>query len=196
MKSGYLKNKEKANKIEPLVAFENLKNDYFLQLLFSNLKRERTLNIVKYNKNIKKRINININDYKEYSEIYSLIEIEIKTANNSYGKFINICNRDEKYYHIFFNNNNKEEIKKNYFNKDEHIKNIKIIIDYQIKSFEKLFMICDIIESIKFKKLYRNDINNMSYMFSGCKSIKELNLKNLNTNNINNMSHMFDGCSS
>ena len=84
---------------------------------------------------MKKRINININDYKEYSE---LIEIEIKLVKNKYGKFINIKDEDIKYYHIFFNNN-REEIKKNYINENEKIKIIKIIIDYQIKSFKVLF---------------------------------------------------------
>ena len=46
--------------------------------------------MIKYNKNIKKRIDININEYKEYLEIYSSIEIEIKPTNNKYGQFINI----------------------------------------------------------------------------------------------------------
>ena len=46
--------------------------------------------MIKYNKNIKNRINININDYKEYSEKYSSIEIYIKPVKNKYGKFINI----------------------------------------------------------------------------------------------------------
>ena len=133
------------------------------------LKKKKLLNIVKYNKNIKKRINININDFKEYSEKYSSIEIEIKLVNNNYSKFINIKDEDEKYYHIYLNNN-KEEIKMNNINIDEEIKIIKIIIDYQVKSFEKLFYFCDCIESIYFKKFYRNNITNMNYMFSGCSS--------------------------
>ena len=53
--------------------FKNLKNDYFLQLLFYNLVKKKSLEIIKYNNNIKNRINISIKDYKEYSEIYSLI---------------------------------------------------------------------------------------------------------------------------
>ena len=40
----------------------------------------------------------------------------------------------------------------NNINKDEEIKIIKIIIDYQVKSFEKLFSDCGYIESINFKK--------------------------------------------
>ena len=47
--------------------FENLKNNYLLQKIFDNLKRKKLLKIIKYNKNIQKIINLNINDYKEYS---------------------------------------------------------------------------------------------------------------------------------
>ena len=35
--------------------YENLKSDYFLQKVFNNLKKKKLLNIVKYNKNIKKK---------------------------------------------------------------------------------------------------------------------------------------------
>ena len=34
--------------------YGNLKNDYFLQKVFNNLEKKKLLNIVKYNKNIKK----------------------------------------------------------------------------------------------------------------------------------------------
>ena len=111
----------------------NLKSDYFLQLLFNNLMKKKSLDIIKYNKNIKDKINISIKDYKEYYEIYSSIEIELKPVNNKYGEFININEGDDKYYHIYFNDN-KEEIKRNYLYENEQIKAIKIIIDYQIKS--------------------------------------------------------------
>ena len=60
--------------------FKNLKSDFFLKLLFNNLLKKKSLDIIKYNKIIKDRININIKDYKEYLEIYS--SIEIKTVNN------------------------------------------------------------------------------------------------------------------
>ena len=178
--------------------FCKVKADYFLQKVFDNLEKKRTLNMIKYNKNIKKRIKININDYKEYSEKYSSIELEIKPVKNKYGKFIDVKEEDEKYYHIYFNNN-KEEIKrkfKNYIYEEDKIKTIKIIIDYQITSFEYLFSYCDCIKSINFKKFYRNNINNMKGMFYWCESLKELNLNNFNTNKVTNMSEMFSACSS
>ena len=76
--------------------------------------------MIKYNKSLMKRINININDYKEYSETNSSIEIEIKLVDNKYGKFINNNEKNENYYHIYFNND-KNEIKRNYINNDEKI---------------------------------------------------------------------------
>ena len=77
--------------------------------LSNNFLKKKSLDIIKYNNNIKKRLNISIKDYKEYLEIYSPIELEIKPVNNKYGKFININNKeDEIYYHIYFNNKKKK----------------------------------------------------------------------------------------
>ena len=104
------------------------------------------INIIKFNKNIKNRIDVGVKDYKECSEKYSSIEIEIIPINNKYGKFINI-KEEEIYYHIYFNNN-EEEIKRNYIKEDEDIKIIRIKIDYQVKSFENLFINCECIEYI------------------------------------------------
>ena len=93
---------------------------------------------MKLNKIIKKRININNNDYKEYSEIFSSIEIELKPHDNIYGgEFIHIKDEDEKYYHIYLNNN-KEEKKMDYINIDEEIKIIKIIIDYKNRIIRRI----------------------------------------------------------
>ena len=114
-------------------------------------------------------------------------------VKNRYGKFINIQNDEVKYYHIYFDNN-KEEIKRNYLNVIEGIKIIKIVIDYQVKSFLDLFASCESIESINFKKFYRNNIDNMKGMFFKCSSLKELNLSNFNTKNVTDMTSMFHGC--
>ena len=47
----------------------------------------------------------------------------------------------------------KKKLKIIYYYKDDNISKISIIIDYQIKSFSKLFYCCKCIKSIKFKKL-------------------------------------------
>ena len=73
------KEKKELNKMKSKdIVFKKLKSDYFLQKLFNNLSKKKSLDVIKYNKNIKDRLNISIKDYKEYSEIYSSIEIEIK----------------------------------------------------------------------------------------------------------------------
>ena len=197
MEYGYLESKEKREKIQikSIDIFNNLKADYFLRKLFDNLTIKKTLNISKYNNKIKKRINININEYKEYSEKYSSIEIEIKPFKDEHGEFINFSSENEKYYHIYFNNN-EVEVKRKYIKKNEQIKIIKIIIDYHIQSLEGLFEDCNCIESIDFKKFYRNNIYDMSGMFFLCLSLKELNLNNFNTNNVTDMNGMFFRCSS
>ena len=40
--------------------FENLKNDYFIRLLFNTVHERKSLEIIKYNNKIKKRLNINL----------------------------------------------------------------------------------------------------------------------------------------
>ena len=171
--------------------FGNIKSNYILLKIIKNISKRKYLDIIRNNKAIKKRININVKDYEECS----FIEIEIIPVKNKYGLFINIKKEEEKYYHIYFDNN-KEEIKRNYLKENEQIKIIKIIIDYQVKSFEDLFDSCGCIESIYFKKFYRNNINNMRFMFLGCLLLKEINLSNFKTNNVTNMGDMFSRCSS
>ena len=175
---------------------KNVKSDYFIQTFFGYMSKRKSLETIRYNKNIQKRINININHYKAYSEEYSSIELDIIPNKGEYGDFINIKEEDKKYFHIYFNDNKKKEIENTSLYKDDNVSKISIIIDYQIKSFSKLFLDCWSVEFIKFKKFYRNNVTDMSEMFSGCSSLKELNLINFNTNNVTNMSCMFWGCSS
>ena len=106
--------KEKLTDINSLDKFINLKNDYFLQKIFGLLLKKKSLDIVKYNKKLQNRINIDTNDDKEFSQIYSSIEIEIKPSKNENLKFINI-KEDMKYFHIYFDDNS-EEIKRNHLN--------------------------------------------------------------------------------
>ena len=157
------------------LVFDNLKSDFFLRTVFDILNKKSSLEIVKINKSLQKRLNLNINDYKDYSQLYSAIEVELKLADNEYGKFINIPDEDEDYYHIYFSNS-KEEIKQTNIKKEDNVKKIKIIIDHQVNSFKNLFQECNCISSIIFTKFTRINITDMSYMFYLCSSLKELNL--------------------
>ena len=64
MKNGDLliKEKEEINQIKSKDKFGNIKSDYFLRKLFYNLLKKKSLDIIKYNNNIKERMNISIKD--------------------------------------------------------------------------------------------------------------------------------------
>ena len=173
---------------------KNIKSDYILKKICNYLQRKKSLEIFKHNKNIQKRLKISINNYQEYSGIYSSIEIELIPIENRYGKFINIPENGKEYLHIYFNGG-RDEIKNNKLDFNNKVSRIKIIIEHPVKSFQKLFKDCYCIRKISFKKFNRNNITNMSYMFSRCSSLKELKLSTFNTDNLTDMSYMFYKCS-
>ena len=189
-KEGTKKNKMKGNKIAG--NYLDLKGTHILKLIFDNLKRNKGLKIVKYNKKIQQSLDLSINDYIDYSNNLS-VEVMIIPKKNEYGEFINIPKEQEPYFHIYFNGT-KEETKNNNFTQKDNVTKIKILIDYQIKSFIELFKDCKCIESIHFKKFKRNNIIDMSYMFCRCLSLKEINFSEFNTDNVTNMSCMFFEC--
>jgi len=126
---------------------KNIKSNYILKQIYFNIPTNKSLKIIKYNKKIQNRLNITTKDYEELCKIYSPIEIIIIPVNKKYGKFINNSNENGNFFHIFFNDN-KKEIKRNYIEQNDKVSKIRIKIDYQIMSFEKLFYKCDCIKSI------------------------------------------------
>ena len=63
-----------------------IKSKYILKIIFSNINYERKLLLVKYNNNLKERLNINIIDYKHLSGKYFI------GKRNGKGKEFNIYN--------------------------------------------------------------------------------------------------------
>ena len=109
------------------------------------------MEIIKYNHKLQNKLQIGINNYIKF---YNEIEIEIIPIYQNQDKnyFINYQKDNELYFHIYFNDE-QNEIKRNYFTKDDNIKKIKIIIDKEIKSFKKLFENCEGIEKNEFYKI-------------------------------------------
>ena len=132
MNSEIIFKEEQTKQMKSKVEFKNLKSNYFLLQIFDIMKKNRALKIIKYNKILQKRLNLNIINYKECSQLYSSIEIELKLNDIEHDdKFINISDDLKEYYHIYFDNSN-EEIKRNYLKEKEKINIIKIVIDYQL----------------------------------------------------------------
>ena len=174
--------------------FKNIKSKYILKQIFDLLLNSHKLEIIRYNNNIKNRLEIGLNDYKSELkieiEIYPKKIIKQKTPNT----FIKIFNKDDSSYHIYINNS-PNETKNIYFTRKDKTAKVKVILDYEFNSFNGLFNKCNNIEKIKFIKFRRRDINNITLMFYGCSSLKEIDFSNFNTNNVIDMESMFHGCS-
>ena len=179
--------KKKLNEIKVEYKINNIKSKYILKKIFYNLNEDKSLKTIKHNKNLQSRLNINFNEYKKYSNI----EIELIPLKNEFGKFINIPNGEESYFHIYYNGNKKEtkKTKRNYLDENDRVIIIKIIILYHVKKYDELFKECKCIGSIRFKtEFYTKDINSMKGMFYGCSSLIELELSNFITDNVTDMS--------
>ena len=81
-----------------------IRSKYILQQIMNLLSHKILLEIIRYNKNIKKKLNKDINDYKNE---YLKIEIElIPTDNwfsfsNRYNKFINLQKKKIIFSYLF-----------------------------------------------------------------------------------------------
>ena len=171
-----------------------IRSSYILNEISTYLQQKKLLEIVRYNKQLKKKLEIKLEDYKK---VFSKIVIEIIPVENALGKFINTdLNKNSKnYFHSYFNGS-KEEIKRNEIIKDDKVDKIKVVIDYEIKSFYKLFNEINTIKKINFIRFDRKDIKNMSSMFYNCSSLEEINFNKFNTDKVIDMSFMFFRCSS
>ena len=91
------------NIIKSMIFLDNLKSKYILSKILDNLSKNKSLEIIKYNKKIQNRLNLSIKDYKEFYE-HIPIEIELIPLKNKLGNFISRLNKNEEaYFHIFFN---------------------------------------------------------------------------------------------
>ena len=74
-----VKNGPKANLVK-------IKSKFILSKIFGHFKKEISLRIIKYNKNVQARLKITIDDFKEISQT----KIIVIPCENKFGKFINI----------------------------------------------------------------------------------------------------------
>jgi len=186
-------NKKSSNSLKNNL-LKNIRSKHVLKEIFFYLNKYKYFEIIRYNKYIQNKIEIGLNDYKEYLKI----EIEIIPKKNRAKKpinFINVSNEKRSSYHIYFNDSTIET-KRTDLTRNDDVSKIKIILDYEFKSFKGLFSDCKNCEKIIFKKINRRDIKDMSNMFKYCNSLRELNISLFNTEKVTNMSNMFYFCES
>ena len=56
------------DKLKEKIKLEKIRSKYILKQIFNNLNKKNILNILKYNKNLRKKLNITGKDYKKYCE--------------------------------------------------------------------------------------------------------------------------------
>ena len=126
------------------------------------------MKIIKYNKNLQNKLDLSIQDYRDYGQIeIDLIPIpDYKTES----KFINLNKEENSYIHadISYNDDIKTENRVTLPESEKEIQKIKIKLEYEIKAFKGLFKGCECIKEIKIIKFRRKDILDMSEMFSDC----------------------------
>ena len=70
------KSKNENNEInESNINLTNIKSNYILSKIFVNIKKILKFKIIKHNKKIQNRLNLNIDNYKEYYEIFTKKDI-------------------------------------------------------------------------------------------------------------------------
>ena len=108
--------KEEVTQIKKIILggnINNIKSKYILQKIFDRINKVRFLKIIKYNKNIKNRINQDINYFKEFSETQTPIEIELVPNKLKINSFIDTLNKvKDLYYHVYINDNITRNFKK------------------------------------------------------------------------------------
>ena len=73
MKSSFNASKENNKENEsakPNPIIDNIKSRYILSKIYNNMTIKKKLEIVNYNKRIQNRLNLDVKDYKEYSETF------------------------------------------------------------------------------------------------------------------------------
>ena len=127
--------------------FSKIRSRYIMNKILNILDEKKKLKMVKYSKRIRFKMGLSYINYNDHAQTFSTIELELHLTENSYGKFINMEEGKEKYYHIFFGkiyinekgkkyksiSYNEKEAKKDYIDENEQVDVIKIIIDHQIE---------------------------------------------------------------
>ena len=111
-----------------------IKSSFVLKIIFGFLNEFKKLNIIKYNKKLQKRLNVNKNDYSTI--------ITIKLFENRKNEFCfeffdksDFC--DEEIY--LYNKNNDKEVKNRSIKPNDNIKYFEIIFRLRLNSLAKLF---------------------------------------------------------
>ena len=92
--------KENENQIN--YSHESIKSKYILMKILSNLKETKLLTIIKYCKKIQNRLEVTLEDYKNYAKIEIELDVGWDLCLYKKKEFINIPSNQRKCFHFFF----------------------------------------------------------------------------------------------
>ena len=160
----------------------NIRSEYIMKKVFNLLDLNRLLILIKPSKLYQKKLNKDINSYKDE---YLKIVIDIIPVKSNLVSFIN-DNIIKDNYH-FYINDKKEEFNRNYLLRMDNAKKIRIVIDKNEKSLKGIFQNCVYLKKITFTKFNRSDIDDMSYLFDGCDGLEEIVFSKFKTSCVERM---------
>ena len=202
----------------------NIKSIYILKKIIRCPCEKKLLNIIKYNKNLQKKLDYNNDDYGKY------IDTKITVVFSKSKKCSGLLSLDEKHrtlplfkdrknIKIYYNNHEKKDKKEDYYDENErpikaHIIINKSITDFsslfedqhgiagvffkrvnsQIKDISCMFYDCSRLKIVDFGSFKFNNNKNMNGLFGGCKRLEEVDWPKINTKNVTDMSYMFTNC--
>ena len=173
-------------------SYSYITSHFILKQILSHLKEKNLLKLIKHNKAFQNILNIGVKDYKDYNQvIIELTPVQYFKEKNYFFKYN--YSSDESAIHIFFNDDTEDK-SRNYFNKEDKVTKIKMVLEWEVITLYELFLKCQCITKIKFIKFNRSTFINMSYMLEGCYSLEKIDLSNFNTKNVTDMQGMFKGC--
>lgn len=164
---------------------KKIKSIYVLRSIFTFIRNNKKLNIIKYNNDLKKKLNVNLNNYMNLIIFELNLIKEFPDFSSQKINFINLNQIDinesisSGIMDIYCaDNKNKIFIDKNYLNKKNDYKKIKIIINNEnnlITSFERIFFKIHILKEITI--IYKKcTVQNFREMFHFCSKLISINL--------------------
>ena len=168
---------------------------YILEkIMKKHLDEKVCLKLVKYNKDLQRKLNIKKIDYINFSERVIIDLYPKNELERGQHPFINIKENKRQYFHIYFDNNIIEE-RRTYITENDRVNRIRVIIENEINSFAKLFWLCKCIKRINFVKCDNKKITNLDSIFMHCLFLTDIDISKLKTDNVTNMESMFSVCS-
>ena len=187
-----------------------IKSSYNLKELFTFVDEKKELDLLKYNKYLRNRIDLTLDHYKTFKNIVINLEFDEDYLNSLKNEFMETKNKIEN--KNYENEEEKKKLNDDLKKNNEELTRIRFMglpFFNQYKEFIKIFYDDKQGETTAFFNYLDNknipkikilidknaNIDDCFSMFANCMSLKEIKFVKFNTKDITSMRHMFYLCS-